>query len=160
MWYKWYKRNRKGKIYKKPYLYQAGIDMVFSIFSSSNFHVKTPMCLGWSRSITTRAHDVADWCDILHKNTTLRAKFPKKNISIPSRYRYGFLANLAFLSIQNSLGTPKKTYWCGSVWILVGQDIFCVKKPYLYQRGIDMVFQVFLHLILFSKSKGALYQGV
>ena len=70
-----------SKISKKPYLYQAGIDMVFSIFSSSNFHVKPQICSGWSISIITRAHGVTDWCDILHKNTTLRAKFPKNHIN-------------------------------------------------------------------------------
>ena len=35
-----------SKISKKPYLYQAGIDMVFSIFSSSNFHGRTQMYSG------------------------------------------------------------------------------------------------------------------
>ena len=35
-----------SKISKKPYLYRTGIDMVFSIFSSSNFHGRTQMYSG------------------------------------------------------------------------------------------------------------------
>ena len=69
-----------SKISKKPYLYRTGIDMVFSIFSSSNFHGRTQMYSGWSRSIITRAHGVTDWCDIFHRNTTSRAFFPKNHI--------------------------------------------------------------------------------
>ena len=67
---------------------------------------------------------------------------------------------LSSLSIQNSLGTQKYTCWYDKVWILVGQDISFGKKPYLYQRGIDMVFQFVLYIIFFLKPKGALYHGV
>ena len=67
---------------------------------------------------------------------------------------------LSSLSIQNSLGTQKWTHWYEKVWIQVGQGIFCVKKPYLYQRGIDMVFKKILYIIFVLKSKGTLYQGV
>ena len=35
----------------------------------------------------------------------------------------------------------------------MGQDIFFVKKPYLYQHGIDMVFQFVLQLVLKNISK-------
>ena len=49
---------------------------------------------------------------------------------------------LSSLSIQNSLGTQKWTYWYEKVWIQIGQGIFCVKKTYLYLQGRDMVFDI------------------
>ena len=48
---------------------------------------------------------------------------------------------LSSLSIKNSLGTQKWTYWYEKVWIQVGQGIFCVKKtisiPARYRYGFS-----------------------
>ena len=58
-----------SKISKKPYLYQSGIDMVFSIFSLSNFLLETQR-RSESRSLMfTRAHGHVNWYDIIYTKT-------------------------------------------------------------------------------------------
>ena len=88
---------------QKPYLYQQGIDMVFSCFSSSNFFSKSKGALyQLSRSLMiTRVHGAPDQysrCDTSDTKAAVKAKFTTtKNHIYTFKVYIWFLAALAAL---------------------------------------------------------------
>ena len=101
--------GQKTFFFKKPYLYQASVDMVYSSFLSLFNTIFSPI-LQWSlgTSCLTKEceKEVAQWVTKL---------FSSKTISISGRYRYGFLTITTGTEVQHiwthyqeSTKTPNK----------------------------------------------------
>ena len=133
----WQTNRQRRKNIKKPYLYLRGMDMVFwkywpwgCISMKYITSIGYTMCPGYYWSTSSRVH--------LGSTMKIRRRKIEKTISIPARYRYGFLEILLKTHPNRYVMHLHESNMCS-----FAEDISKTaknnKKPYLYHTGIDMV---------------------